>query len=58
MREKGITQEELAYQVNMSSSTLNFKLNSKADFRCDEILKVCQVLNIDLEDISKYFFCQ
>lgn len=58
MREKGVTQAELAKKVGINECTLNFKLNNKAEFRQDEILKVCEVLKIDIADLPKYFFCR
>lgn len=56
LREKGITQEELARKIGLNPSTLNIKLKSKSDFSQTEIRMICEVLDIPLEEIPAYFF--
>ena len=57
MREKGLTQEELARKINMSPSTLNIKLKNKGFFNVREMIRILYVLNINIEHINSYFFC-
>lgn len=58
MREKKVTQQELAKQIGNTTATLNLKLNNKAKFRQTEIIKICEVLGISEQDIVLYFFTQ
>ena len=52
MREKRIT------QVGISETSMNFSLNNKRDFKQEEILSVCEQLEIPLSRIPEYFFCK
>jgi len=45
-----------AKALGMSRATLSAKLNSKSDWTVGEIEKICDVLHIDLEEITRYFF--
>ena len=54
IREKGLTQVELAKMVGMSPSVMNQKLNNKSDFTLMETFVIAKVLGID--DINAYFF--
>lgn len=56
MREKRVTQDALAAEIGISSTSMNLSLNNKRDFRQDEILSVCEVLDIPLSEIPRYFF--
>lgn len=56
IREKGFTQERLAKQLGISACSLNFSLNNKRNFRQDEILKICKILDIPGKSIERYFF--
>ena len=56
MKEIGITQEELANRVGIKPGTLSFKLNGRSKFTTNEILAVCEVLEIDPQYIPIYFF--
>lgn len=57
MREKGVTQAELAKKIGMAESTLNLKLSGKTDFKTDEIIAISDFLGTR-DAIEKYFFCQ
>lgn len=52
MVENGITQSKLALELGLTLTTLNFKLNGKADFKVSELQKIASILN---KEIS-YFF--
>lgn len=56
MKEREITQENLAVMININKGTLNLKLNNKAFFTQPEIRKICVVLEICDSEIGLYFF--
>ena len=56
MREQKVTQEVLAEKVEISATSMNLSLNNKRDFRQEEILVICESLDISLSDIPTYFF--
>ena len=58
MRERGETQESLAKKVGISATSMNLSVNNKRDFRQDEMLKVCEELEIPPREIGAYFFAQ
>ncbi|MCS6110986.1 helix-turn-helix domain-containing protein [Clostridium botulinum] len=51
MVENTITQQDLAKILDISISTLNFKINGKSDFTIMEAKKVSKILNKSIEDI-------
>lgn len=51
MVERSITQQDLAQILNISVSTLNFKINGKSDFTIVEAKKVSKILEKGIEDI-------
>lgn len=56
MKECGFSQEQLAKAIGVSESTLNAKLNNKYYFNAKEMYLICKALNIDIEEMSAYFF--
>lgn len=56
IREKGLTQVELAKKIGISEATLNFSLKNKRPFKQDEIIRICEILCIGLESVETYFF--
>ena len=54
MREKGVTQEVLAVQMNLSLQTLNSRLNGRSSFTIDEADKLIDLL--DITDVASVFF--
>lgn len=59
IREKMGTQEALARAMGISRSSLSLRLNNKIEFEPSEMLKICELLEIDKEnDITPYFFTQ
>ena len=57
LREKHLTQEQLAKAIGMNKSTLNLKLNGRYPFTTKEIDGICKVLDIPNQEIGEYFFC-
>lgn len=52
------TQYKFAEAMGISENTISQKINGKKQWKQGEMLKACKLLNIDLTDISKYFFRQ
>ena len=58
MRELGYTQEKLARAVGINESTLNAKLNNKGYFNNELIDKICEALDISIDEIGSYFYAK
>lgn len=56
IREVFGSQEKFAKAMNIGYVTLSTKLNNYAEWKQNEILKACELLKIDLEEIPIYFF--
>ena len=50
------SQEEFAKELNMSAKSYNQKASGKKEFKADEILKICNLLELDKEHVNKIFF--
>jgi Predicted transcriptional regulators len=51
MREYHITQEKLAEKLEMSITTLNFKINGKSDFTVTEAKVISNLLKKTMDEI-------
>ena len=56
IKEKLKTQTKLAELMKLDETTISNKLNNKAYFTQKEILKICSILDIRVEEIPIYFF--
>ena len=56
MKEKRITQADLAEKLELKPCTVNQKLNGKRDLSLDEAEMIADYLGIDTGDFGKYFF--
>lgn len=56
IKEKGLTQEDIANHINKDKSTLSLKLNNQSLFVQDEISEIVELLDIPGEEIKQYFF--
>ena len=56
IKECGYTQEQLADEIGITKTTLNLKLNNKANFTLPEMEKIRRVLCIAVEEMGVYFF--
>ena len=56
IKEKGLSESDLAKEINLSSSSLSYRLNGKVDWTVPEVRAICDVLQIDKSEIHKYFF--
>ena len=44
--ENGYTQKSLAKKLGMSENTLGSRINGKSSFNVDEVMALCEILNI------------
>lgn len=56
IREKGYTQDALARLIGRNPGTLSMKLTNQAVFTQQEIIAICDALDIPAGDIGDYFF--
>ena len=56
IREKFGTQDAFAKALGISYASLNAKLNGRTEWKTNEIVKACQLLDIPLEQAHEYFF--
>ena len=60
IKEKGYTQETLAQKLSEKTKlgvcSLNLTLNNKRDFKQEEIFQLCEILDIPVSHIPRYFF--
>lgn len=56
IKERGYTQKSLAEAVGISESQFCQKLSGKYAFKQTEIRKICDILDIEAEEIGAYFF--
>lgn len=56
IREMFVTQEAFADAMGMSTVTMSQRLNSKVEWKTNEIAKACELLKIPLEEVALYFF--
>lgn len=47
---------KFANEIELDAGTLSLKLNSKREWRCSEIEKICNALEIPANEIHEYFF--
>lgn len=50
------SQKDFAAALKKDSATISQKLSGKIQWKREEIVDVCSVLNIPLEEVSEYFF--
>ena len=50
------SQEEFAKAFGISKNSFSLKMNRKAGFSQEDIVKCCELLNIKLREIGKFFF--
>lgn len=56
IREKYGNQEDFANAMGLTPTTISFKINGKAKWRQDEIVKAAKLLEISKKEIVEYFF--
>lgn len=56
IKEKGLTQSDVAKVIGLTASTFSIKMGNKSAFTQKEIKSMCILLEIDSADIGSYFF--
>lgn len=56
IKEKYGTQEAFAKAIGLTPSSFSFKINGKAKWKQDEIVKAVELLEISQDEIVEYFF--
>lgn len=56
IREKFGSYEELGPNISFTTVTLSRKLNNKGYFGSNEIIELAKVLDIEVEEVTEYFF--
>ena len=56
IKEKLGTQDKLAEKLETNEATISYKLNNKTYFTQRVIIKICNILSINFEEIPIYFF--
>lgn len=56
MKEKEISQEDLATRIGKNKSTVSLKFNNQGQFTQEEIVNISEILEIPVQQISEYFF--
>ena len=56
MKEKEISQEDLAARIGKNKSTISLKFNNQGQFTQEEIVNISETLEIPVQQISEYFF--
>lgn len=58
IRKKYPTRADFANALGVDPATLSAKLNNKSEWKTEEIVKACDLLDIPLAEASEYFFCR
>lgn len=58
IREMFGTQEKFADAINISATTLNYRLNNRTPWSQNDIFNSIIVLKIKKDEIQEYFFCK
>lgn len=56
IKEKGLTQSDVAKAIGLTASTFSIKIGNKSAFTQKEIRQMCDLLEIDKPEIGSYFF--
>lgn len=56
IKEICVTQDSFAKMLGIGRVSLSQRLNNQLEFSQDEIFKACSILNINVKEISEYFF--
>lgn len=58
MAEKNVTQTDVAKCLGVSVQAVNKKFNGIYGFSQDDVLKICELLGISIEEIGLFFYAQ
>lgn len=54
--EKFGTQDDFRKQIGISKTAMSNKMTGKTGFSQNDIIKWCELLSIDMQNVSEYFF--
>lgn len=54
--ERGMIQKQVAKQIGISTTSFNYKLNNKTEFKASEIGKLVDVLRLTADKTVQIFF--
>ena len=54
--ERGLTQEQVAAHLGITTASLNYKINNQREFKASEIKALVELLKIPDEDVPVIFF--
>ena len=58
IQERYVAEADFARDMRISPASLRQKLRNEGDFTMGQMLKAAQLLGIDAENITKYFFVE
>lgn len=56
--EKFGTQDAFREQIGISKTAMSNKMTGKTGFSQNDIIKWCELLSIDMQNVSEYFFAK
>lgn len=56
IKEFGLTQAEVAQKIGTTPTSFSLKINNRVQFQQNEILKIAELLELDMSEIGFYFF--
>lgn len=56
--EKGFVHSEIAEQLGISKQAFHKKISGDVGFTQKDVIKLCEILDIDISDIGAYFYEQ
>lgn len=56
LREKGLTQSDIAERLGLSECALNRKLKNKTQFKQEEMRRILEAVGCDIREVASYFF--
>lgn len=56
MAEEGVSQIMIAEVLGISQQAMTSKMNNRISFSQKDMVKICKILNIPIEEVGRYFF--
>lgn len=53
---RGVNQKQIATNLGMTVKTYSFKENGKAEFTREEIYKISNLLDLNIQEVNSIFF--
>lgn len=55
---KGLKKRSIAQNLQITPASFNNKLYNRTEFKASEVESLCNILDIDINDIGRYFFAR